>query len=318
MYWLPIKMNSIFQALTIIILLSSCNAKKDSIDKLYIVCTTSIVADGVKNIVKDQAIVESLMGPGVDPHLYKASHGDLVKLQDADIIIYNGLFLEGKMGEILEKLSRKKSVISLGDAIDKNQLLNSSTYQGAYDPHIWFDVKLWKQALASLPPKLAAMDTLNAEPFQTNFDKYSKKLDSLDQAVALRIKEIPDNKRVLITAHDAFEYFGRAYNIEVKGLQGISTLSEPGLQDVSTLVKFIVEREIPAIYTETSVSQKSIKAVLEGSIAKGHIVEIGGSLYSDAMGESGTLEGTYIGMVDANVNKIVSGLNPKGSSQVEL
>lgn len=315
MYWLPIKMKSFIQVLVLSILLFSCNTEKETDGKLYIVCTTGIVADGVKNIVKNQANVEALMGPGVDPHLYKASHGDLVKLQEADIIVYNGLFLEGKMGEILQKLSKKKTVIALGDALEEKQLINNSTFQGAYDPHIWFDVQLWKQALASIPKKIGDVDTVNAQSFEQNFKLYAKKLDSLDQAVSETIDEIPSKNKILITAHDAFEYFGNAYQIEVRGLQGISTLSEYGLQDVSSLVNFIVEKQIPAIYTETSVSQKAIKAVIEGCKGKGHNVKIGGSLYSDAMGEPGTVEGTYIGMVDANVNKIVSGLKPKGNSQ---
>lgn len=318
MYWLPINMKSFIPLFLLFFVLISCNDKRQEDGKLYIVCTTGIVADGVKNIVKDNATVEALMGPGIDPHLYKASHGDLVKLQNADIIVYNGLFLEGKMGEILEKLAKKKTVISLGEALEETQLINNSTFQGAYDPHIWFDVKLWKQALASLPKKLNEIDSLKGLSFQQNFELYAKKLDSLDQAVTLKIKEIPEKNRILITAHDAFEYFGSAYQIEVRGLQGISTLSEYGLQDVSSLVNFIVEKQIPAIYTETSVSEKAIKAVIEGCKGQGHTVIIGGSLYSDAMGEPGTSEGTYLGMVNANVNMIVKGLRTDLNSQKEL
>ena len=318
MYWLPINMKSFIPLFLLFFVLISCNDKRQENGKLYIVCTTGIVADGVKNIVKDNATVEALMGPGIDPHLYKASHGDLVKLQNADIIVYNGLFLEGKMGEILEKLAKKKTVISLGEALEETQLINNSTFQGAYDPHIWFDVKLWKQALASLPKKLNEIDSLKGLSFQQNFELYAKKLDSLDQAVTLKIKEIPEKNRILITAHDAFEYFGSAYQIEVRGLQGISTLSEYGLQDVSSLVNFIVEKQIPAIYTETSVSEKAIKAVIEGCKGQGHTVIIGGSLYSDAMGEPGTSEGTYLGMVNANVNMIVKGLRTDLNSQKEL
>lgn len=318
MYWLPINMKSFIPLFLLFFMLISCNNKQQEDGKLYIVCTTGIVADGVKNIVKDNATVEALMGPGIDPHLYKASHGDLVKLQNADIIVYNGLFLEGKMGEILEKLAKKKTVISLGEALEETQLINNSTFQGAYDPHIWFDVQLWKQALASLPKKLNKIDSLKGLSFQQNFEQYAKKLDSLDQAVTLKIKQIPEKNRILITAHDAFAYFGNAYQIEVRGLQGISTLSEYGLQDVSSLVNFIVEKQIPAIYTETSVSEKAIKAVIEGCKGQGHTVIIGGSLYSDAMGEPGTSEGTYLGMVNANVNMIVKGLRTDLNSQKGL
>ncbi len=318
MYWLPINMKSFIPLFLLFFIILSCDNKKEADGKLYIVCTTGIVADGVKNIVKDNATVEALMGPGIDPHLYKASHGDLVKLQNADIIVYNGLFLEGKMGEILEKLAKKKTVISLGEALEETQLINNSTFQGAFDPHIWFDVQLWKQALASLPKKLNKIDSLKGLSFQQNFEQYAKKLDSLDQAVTLKIKQIPEKNRILITAHDAFAYFGNAYQIEVRGLQGISTLSEYGLQDVSSLVNFIVEKQIPAIYTETSVSEKAIKAVIEGCKGQGHTVIIGGSLYSDAMGEPGTSEGTYLGMVNANVNMIVKGLRTDLNSQKGL
>jgi manganese/zinc/iron transport system substrate-binding protein len=319
MYWLPINFISFFKILLLSILLSSCsNSKEKGNGKLYIVCTTGMVADGVKNIVKDRANVEALMGAGVDPHLYKASHGDLIKLQDADIIVYNGLHLEGKMGEILEKLAKKKTVISLGEALQHNQLINNTNFQGAFDPHIWFDVLLWKQALSSLPEKLSKVDTAYTSQYQQHFDDYADQLDSLHKAVIDKVNEIPQERRILVTAHDAFEYFGRAYQIEVRGLQGISTLSEYGLQDVSSLVSFIVKEKIPAIYTETSVSRKAIEAVVEGCRGQGHMVEIGGSLYSDAMGAPGTLEGTYLGMVNANVDMIVTGLKSKGNSQEAL
>ncbi|GAA5027583.1 manganese transporter [Marivirga lumbricoides] len=277
-------------------------------EKLNIVCTTGMIADAVKNIVKNQANVEALMGPGVDPHLYKATHGDLLKLQDADIIVYNGLFLEGKMGDILNKLSKKKNVVAIAENVPSSSLINNSSFQGAHDPHIWFDVSLWNRALAILPDKLSDSDSTKVTAYRQNYKTYSARLDSLHLAVKSKISSIPDSNRILITAHDAFEYFGKAYQMEVRGLQGISTLSEYGLRDVSNLVDFIVKHKIPAIYTETSVSKKAIEAVIEGCRGRGHEVKIGGSLYSDAMGEEGTEEGTYIGMVNANVQKIYKGL----------
>ena len=297
-------------ALLSIILLSCSPSKKqeNSSDKPLIVCTTGIISDVVKNIVGNEAEVQSIMGPGVDPHLYKATHGDLVKFQEADLIIYNGLHLEGKMGEVLEKLGRKKAVIAFSDGLDPSLLINNTDFQGAYDPHIWFDVALWNQALAEVTQKLITELDLSADSLNKHYQIYRQKLDSLDKAVGEAIESIPLDQRKLVTAHDAFGYYGKAYGIEVKGLQGISTLSEFGLKDVSSLVDYIVEHRIPSIYTETSVSEKSIEAVLVGVKAKGFDVSLGGSLYSDALGPSQTYEGTYIGMVDTNTKKIVQGL----------
>ena len=311
MYWSLTKLLLLF---SILFLAFSCTPKEKNGDETYIVCTTGMIKDAVQNIVGDKAKIEALMGPGVDPHLYKATQGDLQKLQQADIIVYNGLFLEGKMGEILQKLKRKKTVIAMAELLPESSYINNTEFQGAFDPHIWFDVYLWKEAVQFLGEELIKTDSLNKALYRKRTKTYELQLDSLHKEVQSQIRVIPEDKKVLVTAHDAFAYFGRAYGVEVRGLQGISTLSEFGLRDVSNLVEFIVQNEIPAIYTETSVSEKAIKAVLEGSKSKGHNVVIGGSLYSDAMGEEGTFEGTYIGMVHSNVEKIVSGLS-KDSKQ---
>lgn len=306
MYW---SRTNFITLIFIVILSVSCSPTERKNEQTYIVCTTGMIADAVQNIVGDKAKVEALMGPGVDPHLYKATQGDLKKLQQADIIVYNGLFLEGKMGEILQKISRKKTVIAMAESLPKDVLINNTNFIGAYDPHIWFDVHLWRQAIETISVKLIETDEDNKSLFEKNTKHYTSQLDSLDREVKAQINSIPEDKRILVTAHDAFSYFGRAYGIEVRGLQGISTVSEFGLRDVSNLVDYIVDNEIPAIYTETSVSKKAITAVLEGCRSKGHHVVIGGSLYSDAMGENGTTEGTYLGMVNANVGIIVSGLS---------
>ncbi|MGJ3235931.1 metal ABC transporter solute-binding protein, Zn/Mn family [Marivirga sp.] len=306
MYWSPTKFITV---IFIFILFISCDTKEINDGQTYIVCTTGMIKDAVENIVGEKAKIEALMGPGVDPHLYKATQGDLKKLQQADIIVYNGLFLEGKMGEILQKLNRKKTVIAMAELVPEQSHLNNTEFQGAVDPHIWFDVKLWKRAVELLSNELIKTDTTHQSYYVDNTKKYVNQLDSLHKAVKSQIDKIPDDKKVLVTAHDAFGYFGRAYNVEVRGLQGISTLSEYGLRDVSNLVDYITENKIPAIYTETSVSKKAIRAVLEGCKSKGHDVIIGGSLYSDAMGQEGTFEGTYIGMVHSNVEKIVKGLS---------
>jgi len=284
----------------------SCDNEKKTNGKPYIVTTTGMIADIVRNITADSATVVAIMQPGVDPHLYKATQGDLKKLIDADCLFFNGLHLEGKMAEILEKQSRVKPAIALGDSIDASRIIKLSGT--TRDPHIWFDVALWKEASKIALTSLQKMHPDNAEYYARNAKVYQAKLDSLDSWVRSEIETIPAQKRVLITAHDAFGYFGKAYGVEVRGLQGISTLSEIGLRDVTDLVDFIVQKEIPAVFVETSVSDKSLKAVIEGVHQRGKKLEIGGNLYSDAMGEEGTDEGTYMGMVRHNVTAIVTAL----------
>lgn len=290
--------------------LNACRIKEQrgSASKLKIVTTTGMIKDAVENVVGDYAEVVALMGPGVDPHLYKATQGDLQKLTDADIIFYNGLHLEGKMGEVLEKLGRTKSVIAVTSEIPANLLRTAPGFQGAHDPHIWFNVALWGNAVRTISGFMQKYDTTHARFYGENSKRYEQQLDSLHAAVKTSIAQIPEQQRVLITAHDAFGYFGDAYKIEVRGLQGISTVSEFGLKDVTELVNFIMNRKVKAIFVETSVSQKSIEAVVEGCKQNNWNVKIGGSLYSDAMGPAGTAEGTYIGMVSANVKTIVDAL----------
>jgi len=292
-------------------LLLSCSGSDTPTDKphkLVIVTTTGMIGDAVKNLVGDSAEVISLMGPGVDPHLYKATQGDLERLQQADVIVYNGIHLEGKMSEILEKLSSKKIVIAMGDGISKEKLRLLDAKAQVYDPHIWFDVALWKEAVAAMAKTLAAKQPKLAATITNNSTSYLTQLDSLHAEVKANMASIPKAQRVLITAHDAFGYFGLAYDTEVKGLQGISTVSDFGLNDVTQLVNLIVERKIKSVFVETSVSDQSIKAVLDGCHQKGHNIAIGGTLFSDAMGAANTPEGTYQGMVRKNVATIVAAL----------
>lgn len=276
--------------------------------RLVIVTTTGIIRDAVINLVHNRAVVVALMGPGVDPHLYKATQGDLDKLLEADLVVYNGLHLEGKMSDVLEKLSHRKPVYALGHSLPDSLLNRISGYENTYDPHIWFDVSLWSMAVGNLAAYLQEFDPANATFYKNNYLVYASKLDSLHNWVKQEINSIPDNQRVLITAHDAFGYFGKAYNIEVRGLQGISTLSEFGLRDISDLVRFIQERKIKAVFVETSVPEKSIRSLITGCRERGWDVQLGGSLYSDALGAEGTPEGTYIGMVKSNVSTIVKAL----------
>ena len=292
-----------------LLFLASCQEPSSrQSSKPYIVVTTTLLADAIQNIVKDSAEVISIMGPGVDPHLYKASLGDLRKFVEADFIFYQGLYLEGKMAEVLDKLSRTKSVTGLGSKLPAS-LIHQPVVGGNFpDPHIWFDVSLWKELVLIACDVLVKQNPVAADYFIRNTEVYIKELDSLDSYVRAQILSIPEEKRVLITAHDAFSYFGRAYDIEVMGLQGISTQAEFGLRDVSDLVKLIVERDIKAVFVETSVSDKALRAVVEGVKSKNKSVNIGGVLYTDALGAQGTPEGTYVGMVRYNVNTIATAL----------
>lgn len=303
----------IFCCLLALALLSACTqvdsrGEVATGQRMKVVTTTGILQDAVANIVGDAADVEAIMGSGVDPHLYKATQGDLNKLVEADVIIYNGLHLEGKMGEVLEKLSRYKTVIAAAEDIPQHLLLSPADNPGSYDPHLWFDVSLWMQVVIHVSTELQRKDPQNAALYQQQSSAYLSRLSTLHNEVKAAIGSIPTQQRILITAHDAFGYFGQAYNIEVRGLQGISTLSEFGLQDVSSLVKYIVANKIKAVFVESSVSPKAIEAVVQGCRQRGHQVQIGGTLYSDALGDAGTPEGTYIGMVQHNTKTIVSSL----------
>jgi manganese/zinc/iron transport system substrate-binding protein len=303
-------MKHLVPALTALFLFAAACETKQKLknNRLTIVTTTGMIKDAVEQVTAGNAEVIALMGPGVDPHLYKATQGDLDKLTSADIIFYNGLHLEGKMGEVLEKLSRVKPVIAVTAELPDSLLREVPGFEGIRDPHVWFDVQLWKRAVHSISNAMQQYDSLGKEAYQLAATRYAQKLDSLHQSVTQRIQDVPDGQRVLITAHDAFGYFGAAYGIDVRGLQGISTQSEFGLRDVTELVDFIISRKIKAIFVETSVSEKSIAAVMEGCRQKGWNVSIGGSLYSDAMGTEGTPEGTYLGMVHKNVDTIVNAL----------
>ncbi len=294
-------------ALFLILTLSACHQNPKNLSNT-IVCTTGMIGDAVKNLLGDSADVKALMGAGVDPHLYKATQGDIAALSEAKVIVYNGLHLEGKMGEIFEKLENRKTILAMADGLDESKLINSTDYVGAEDPHIWFDVALWAEVIENLSQELQKSFPEKEKQIAENAELYLQKMQRLDAYCEATIAEIPENQRVLITAHDAFKYFGKAYGIEVRGLQGISTTAEYGLQDISNLVDFIVKNEIKAIFVESSVPKKSVEAVIEGCQRRGHDLQLGGELFSDAMGAAGTPEGTYIGMVRHNVETIVNAL----------
>lgn len=303
------------------ILIVSCSTSNDkssnssSQDKLNIVATTGMIADMVSVVGGDNVMVQGLMGPGVDPHLYKASAGDVALLSKADVIFYNGLHLEGKMAEIFEQMNKRGiDTVAVAEVVDKNKLLAPPEYEGNYDPHIWFDVNLWMDTVGSVQETLIAMDPENSEEYTRNANEYLEALSTLNEYVKQRADSLPKDKRVLITAHDAFNYFGKGYGFEVKGLQGISTESEAGTSDVQELAVFIVERRIPAIFVESSVPPRYIEAVQAAVKSKGFDVVVGGELFSDAMGNPGTPEGNYLGMVRHNINTIVDALGQGGES----
>lgn len=288
---------------------SSCSDQPSPADKTpTIVCTTGMIGDMVKNLVGDSIRVVSLMGPGVDPHLYKATQGDISNLSAASVIVYNGLHLEGKMNNIFEKLSKSKTIIAVSDGLAKTDLINSSDFEGAQDPHIWFDVSLWSKAMIRVSAKLQKAFPKLKSHIQQNELMYKMQLQSLHQHCLEQTASIPDGQRIMVTAHDAFKYFGRAYKLEVRGLQGISTTAEFGLQDMSQLVQFVTDKKIKAIFVESSVPKKSIEAVIEGCEKRGHDVALGGELFSDAMGSANSPQGKYVGMVQHNLNTIVKAL----------
>lgn len=304
-------LHSILPLYVFLAFLCSCQNTTNDLDKnkLTIVTTTGHIADMVRNVVGDKAEVTALMGPGVDPHLYKASLSDLKQLSNADIIFYSGLHLEGKMGEVFYKLSRTKNVVAVSDGIPKDQLLLADSANHIPDPHIWFDVTLWRFCLQKVKETLIKNSPKDSVYLSHKAFTYDKQLEYLNEMVMEEIASIPEKQRVLVTAHDAFGYFGKRYKMEVLGLQGISTLSEYGLSEITSLTHFLVERNIRSVFVETSVSEKAINSVIEGCKEKGHDIKIGGSLYSDALGATGTKEGTYIGMFKVNVELIKKGLN---------
>lgn len=279
--------------------------------RLNILTTTGQVADIVRNVGGDLVHVDSMMGAGTDPHLYVATLSDVDKLRHADIVFYNGLFLEAQLEDILEQLAERQNVFAISRDMDEARLRPSPDYADEHDPHIWFDVPLWSEAVGTVRDALIAADPANAETYRANAAAYLAELESLDAYVREQAARVPEQQRVLITAHDAFGYFGDAYGFDVLGLQGISTASEAGTGDVQDLADFIAGNRIPAIFVESSVPVRNVEAVQAAVRARGFDVEIGGELFSDALGDAGTPEGTYIGMVRHNIDTIVGALAPK-------
>lgn len=292
----------------LLILTAGCSGNKaeNTDGKLKVVATTTMLKDLALEIGGDNVSVRGLMGPGVDPHLYKPSEGDVSRMSGADLIIYHGLHLEGKMNDVFENMEKSSiKTFAAGEKVDSGKLYE---HEGQPDPHLWFDVTLWKIVADSVRDALVDADKANEAEYRKNAENYQNRLDELHQYVKMQADKVNKEQRVLITAHDAFNYFGRQYGFEVKGLQGVSTAAEAGVADVQELASFIADRKIKAIFIESSVPVKSIEALQNAVKAKGFEVEIGGELFSDALGSEGTPEGTYIGMFTHNIDTISEAL----------
>ncbi|MEM9366234.1 MAG: zinc ABC transporter substrate-binding protein [Planctomycetota bacterium] len=270
--------------------------------------TIGMVADIVRNVGGDHVAVDQLMGPGVDPHLHKPTSDDVRRITQADMVFYCGLMLEGKMADSLIKVARRKPVVAVTEMIEETSLLEPEEMEGYFDPHVWNDVAAWQQCVGVVAESLAEFDPQHREDYRSNAADYQAKLEALHAYGQQSLGSIPVESRVLITSHDAFNYFGRAYGLDVMGVQGLSTESEAGLQRINALVDLLVDRKVRAVFVESSVPPDNIEALVEGAASRGHNVIVGGELYSDAMGKGGTYEGTYVGMLDHNITLVTRAL----------
>ncbi|WP_026477543.1 metal ABC transporter solute-binding protein, Zn/Mn family [Alkaliphilus transvaalensis] len=284
------------------------NRQEDS--QLRVVTTTTQITDLVKILGGETLIINGLMGAGIDPHSYQATEGDVKLLQEADIIFYNGLHLEGKMDDLFEEMRKRGiSTYAITDALDTSKFLEGEDdYEGSHDPHIWFDATLWMEVTTYVGEQLAKYDPENETLYRRNVAEYLKELTETHQYVLDRAFSLPKEQRVLVTAHDAFQYFGRAYDFKVEGIEGISTESEAGIADIRELADYISKNKIKAIFVESSVPRRNVEALQQAVRARGFNVSIGGEIFSDAMGNPETYEGTYVGMMRYNIDTIVDAL----------
>lgn len=287
---------------------SAEEAAREAEYPLDIVATTGMVGDIVREVAGKNGSVYVLMDDEIDPHLFRPTRADIARMQQANIIFYNGLNLEGQMSDPLIQLARSRPVFAVTELIDESVLLDDEEYEGAFDPHLWMDVSLWIEAVEVVVSALVEFDPASADFYRQNGAAFRAELAELDEYARSVLASIPGERRFLVTAHDAFGYLGSAYGVEVVGVQGISTESEAGLDDINSLVSLIVENGISAVFAETTVADRALQAVIEGAADRGHEVRIGGELFSDAMGPAGTYEGTYIGMIDHNATTIARAL----------
>lgn len=277
-------------------------------EKIDVVATTGMIADAARQVGGDLVNVKALMGPGVDPHAYRQTRTDISAMTNADLVLWHGLFLEAQMQDFMHDLSEKRNVVAVAEGLPRNMLLSHDDYDDKFDPHVWMNPNLWSKVVISVRDALAETNPEQADAFKANAAKHLDDVAQLANYSTKVLSSVPAESRVLLTAHDAFNYFGSAYGFEVMGIQGISTESEAGLNRIAELVDLLVDRDIGAVFVESSVSDRNIRALIEGAAAKGHDVVIGGELFSDAMGPDGTYEGTYIGMIDHNTTIITRAL----------
>lgn len=277
-------------------------------ERLNVVATTGMIADVAGQVGGDLVDVTSLMGAGIDPHAYRQTRTDITALVDADLVLWNGLYLEAQMEEFLLELGETQSVVAVAEAVPSNLLIGSEDYEGRFDPHLWMNPNLWSRVVVSVRDALTEIHPEGRKAFAANADDYLSTLTDLSRYTTEVLSSVPVESRVVLSAHDAFNYFGSAYGFEVVGIQGISTESEAGLQRISELVDMLVARDIRAVFVETSVSDRNVRALIEGAASQGHDVIIGGELFSDAMGEPGSYQGTYVGMIDHNATTIAKAL----------
>ena len=301
------KMFRLYSILLVIFIIQSCKLDRKVLEQEnLVVCTTSIIGDVVRHIAPEHVRIETLMGPGIDPHLFEAKPSDVRKMGNAAVIIHNGLHLEGKLSKLFKRMKSHKKMIAFEDGMNKAQLIPLTSNH--YDPHVWFDVLLWLQGLTHVKEELISVYPNDKSEIEQKFKLYEAELLKLNETIEESMNMIPINQRVLITSHDAFHYFGKAYGVEVKAIQGVSTLVEPGLKSVSLLVDNILNRKIPAIFVESSVSSKAIKSVIEACRSNDWEVKIGGTLFSDALGSKEEEAGTYIDMITKNCQTIQKAL----------
>lgn len=277
-------------------------------ERLTVVATTGMIADAARQVGGDLVDVTALMGPGIDPHAYRQTRSDIVATAQADLVLWNGLYLEAQLEEFLQELGETRPVVALAEAIPQTQLIGSEDYEGRFDPHVWMNPNLWSRVVLAARDAMIALAPDQTDAFTANAATHLAEISNLAIYSQTVLASIPAESRVLITAHDAFNYFGAAYGFEVVGIQGISTESEAGLSRIAELVEMLVARDIRAVFVESSVSDRNIRALIEGAAARGHAVVIGGELFSDAMGAPGSYEGTYLGMIDHNVTTIARAL----------
>ena len=302
---------------------AGCGAEREADDgRIGVVATTGMIGDVARQVGGEHVRVTVLMGPGVDPHLFNPTRRDVLALQDADVVFYNGLLLEGRMTDVLGQLhDGGRAVYAVAERVDPELRLTPSEYERAYDPHLWMDVGAWAQTVDVVAEVLAELDPEQAEAYRANAEAYRAELAELDGYVRQVIGSIPDEQRVLVTAHDAFNYFGRAYGIEVRGVYGMSTDAEAGVRDLNRLVDYVIERGVPAVFAESTVDDRAVLSLLAGASRRGHAMVLGGELFSDAMGPRNMYEGTYVGMIDHNATTIALALGgeaPEGGFRGRL